>query len=149
LVPTISWPVVNLDEPEALGRLCSARVARLATASSGGRPHIVPVTFAVRERIIVTAIDHKPKTTSNLKRLRNIEENNRVSLLVDEYDDQDWARLWWVRADGMARLIEDARECELSVSWLRDKYEQYRSNLPEGPVIRIDIDALRGWSYAD
>jgi PPOX class probable F420-dependent enzyme len=92
--------VVNLDEQEALERLRSARVARLATASSNGQSHIVPVSFAVNDRIAVIAVNHMPKTTSNLRRLRNIKENNQVSLLVDEYDDRDWARLWWVRASG-------------------------------------------------
>jgi nitroimidazol reductase NimA-like FMN-containing flavoprotein (pyridoxamine 5'-phosphate oxidase superfamily) len=69
--------IVNLDEQEALDRLRLARVARFATASSSGQPHIVPVTFAVSDRIVVIAIDHKPKTTTNLRRLRNIKENNR------------------------------------------------------------------------
>lgn len=107
------------------------------------------MTFAVNDRIVVSAIDHKPKTTSNLRRLRNIKENKHVSLLVDEYDDRDWARLWWVRADGTARVIEDARDSAGPYSWLCDKYGQYRENPPKGPVIWIGVDMLRGWSYAD
>jgi len=138
---------VNLDKSEALDRLRSARVARLATANASGQPHIVPVTFALRGRIVVTAVDHKPKTTGNLRRLRNIYENNQVSLLADEYDDRDWSRLWWVRADGAARIVEDAHERAEPLSWLLGKYEQYRDNPPVGPVIWIDIEVLRGWSY--
>lgn len=106
------------------------------------------MTFAVNDRIIVIAIDHKPKTTENLRRLRNIKENSQVSLLVDEYDDRDWARLWWVRVDGVARVIDDARERAEPFSWLSDKYEQYRDNPLDGPVIWISVAAVHGWSYA-
>ena len=69
----------------------------------------MPVTFAVQGDIIVIAIDHKPKRSMNLKRLRNIADNPRVSLLVDSYDD-DWSQLWWVRADGVAAVLEEDTE---------------------------------------
>jgi len=118
---------VNLSEPEARSRLATARVARLATADASGRPHLVPVTFAVdsTESAIYIAIDHKPKTTTNLKRLRNIRENPAVSLLADHYED-DWTRLWWVRFDGVARLTTTE---ELTLGLLRD-----------GPTIPVRLD---------
>ncbi|GAA3437308.1 hypothetical protein GCM10018954_069220 [Kutzneria kofuensis] len=81
----------------SLDRFARARVARLATAGADGRPHLVPVTFAVHDDTVVIAVDHKPKTTTNLRRLRNIRENGQVSLLVDHYDE-DWRQLWWVRS---------------------------------------------------
>ena len=79
---------------EARRRFASARVARLATADSGGRPHVVPIVFAVEGDIIYSAVDHKPKRTTALRRLANMAENPSVSLLVDYYDDDDWNRLW-------------------------------------------------------
>ncbi len=88
---------------EARRRFASARVARLATADAGGRPHIVPIVFAVEGDIIYSAVDHKPKRTTALRRLANMAENPFVALLVDYYDD-DWSRLWWARADGTGRL---------------------------------------------
>lgn len=114
-------------------------MARLATVGEEGVPHLVPVTFALRDNTIVIAIDHKPKTTRNLKRLRNIEANPNVCLLADEYDD-DWTQLWWVRADGRARVSDEPEPL------LAAKYHQYRNNPPEGPFIRIEVTTLTGWS---
>jgi PPOX class probable F420-dependent enzyme len=130
---------VRLDEDDALRRLSLARVARLAT-SADGQPHIVPVTFAIRDRVIVIAIDHKPKSTRNLKRLRNIAGNNKVSLLADEYAE-DWSRLWWVRADGIASVTDEPEPL------LIEKYPQYRENPPEGPYIRIQAGTITGWAW--
>lgn len=122
-------------------RFDDARVARLATVSADGQPHIVPVTFAARDNTIVIAVDHKPKTTRDLKRLRNIQANNRVSLLVDHYDE-DWSALWWIRADGTARITGTTA----AVAWLIEKYPQYQENPPEGPFILIDVTHQTPWS---
>ena len=72
---------------EARVRFAGARVARLATTGSDGQPHLVPITFAVDGDLICTAVDYKPKTTPNLRRLRNIQQNPRVALLADHYAD--------------------------------------------------------------
>lgn len=128
----------------SLTRLARARVARLATAGADGRPHLVPVTFAVRDDVVVIAVDHKPKTTTNLRRLRNIRENDQVSLLVDHYDE-DWRQLWWVRVDGTARVLTGEAERAEPVAWLCAKYEQYRERPPAGPVIRIEVDKVVDW----
>ena len=128
----------------SLDRFAQARVARLATAGADGRPHLVPVTFAVHGEEVVIAVDHKPKTTTNLRRLRNIRENDQVSLLVDHYDE-DWRQLWWTRVDGTARVLtEDAARAE-PVAWLVAKYEQYRDRPPAGPVIRIAVQKVVDW----
>jgi PPOX class probable F420-dependent enzyme len=140
---------MNLSKEGALERFRSARVARLATVNAAGHPHLVPVTFALWSTVIVIAIDHKPKATANLRRLRNIKETGRVSLLADEYDDQDWSRLWWVRVDGTARIVDDERERANQVERLCKKYGQYRENPPAGPVIWVDVDTLTGWAYRD
>ena len=128
----------------SLERFAQARVARLATAGVDGRPHLVPVTFAVHGEVVVIAVDHKPKTTTNLRRLRNIRENDQVSLLVDHYEE-DWRRLWWVRVDGIARVVADEAERAEPVAWLCAKYEQYRERPPTGPVIRIDVVTVVNW----
>ncbi|MCF3960904.1 TIGR03668 family PPOX class F420-dependent oxidoreductase [Streptomyces fuscigenes] len=100
---------MRLTEEEAGRRLGAARVLRLATVGPGGAPHQVPATFACYAAPgggtrIAIAVDHKPKRHRNLRRLRNIEERPRVCVLADEYSD-DWERLWWVRADGTARVL--------------------------------------------
>ncbi|MGH3720828.1 MAG: hypothetical protein ACRDRI_18670 [Pseudonocardiaceae bacterium] len=94
-------------------------------------------------------VDHKPKATTNLKRLRNITETGRVSLPADDYDDQDWSRLWWVRVDCAARVVYDEQERANQVERLCEKYVQHHENPPAGPVIRVEIDALTGWAYRD
>ncbi|MEV0233626.1 TIGR03668 family PPOX class F420-dependent oxidoreductase [Nonomuraea sp. NPDC050786] len=135
-----------MDGEQARARFREERVARLATASRDGIPHLVPVTFAVVADRVVTAIDHKPKTTTALRRLRNIRENPRVSLLADHYED-DWARLWWARADGLARVVEEGPEREPALDALAAKYGQYRERRPGGPVILVDVTRWTGWSF--
>src|ERR1019366_5972159 len=92
---------MDLTQENARQLLSGAQVARLATVTSAGRPHIVPVTFAVAGDYIYTAVDAKPKATANLQRLRNIRANPQVAVLADHYDD-DWTALWWARAAGRA-----------------------------------------------
>ena len=127
---------------EARTRFASASVARMATVMPDGRPHLVPVTFALDVDTIYTAIDAKPKRGPTLRRLTNIAAHPRVTLLVDEYDD-DWRRLWWVRADGLASVEATHPR---AVSLLRERYAQYREVEITGPVIIVRIDRWVGWS---
>ena len=125
--------------------LAGATVARLATVRPDGRPHLIPITFAFEEPgPIVTAVDHKPKRTTNLQRLRNVEAHPAVSLLVDHYDD-DWAALWWLRIDATARVVVDEPDRTLLTAPLVDKYAQYLARPPTGPVIAMEIDAITSW----
>ena len=136
---------MRLTEEEAQARLGSARVARLATAGGDGQPHLVPVTFAVDGDLIYTTVDHKPKKSANLRRLRNIRENPRVALLVDQYTE-DWDALWWVRVDGWASIIDDSRAVTHPIDALAQRYQQYQTTRPAGPVIVIQADNWTGWS---
>ena len=126
-------------------RFASAPVARLATAGADGRPHVVPVCFAIDEHTLYFAVDFKPKRSTNLKRLRNIAANPAVSILVDHYED-DWNRLWWVRVDGDARVVTEKAEAQRAVKLLAARYSQYRANAPAGPVVAVAIAAMTGWS---
>ena len=136
---------VRLTEAEARLRLARARVARLATVGADGQPHLVPVTFAVDGDQIYTAVDQKPKTTTRLRRLRNIRENPRVAVLADHYAE-DWDTLWWVRVDGHARIVEDSAAARHPLDLLASKYEQYVRARPAGPVIVIDAGRWTGWA---
>lgn len=135
---------MELTSGEARRRFVDAKVVRLATADEAGHPHVVPATFAVDGDVIVIAVDHKPKRSANLKRLRNIAENAAVSALVDHYES-DWNRLWWCRADGEAEVLANEDAAEL-VDLLVYKYSQYRERRPAGPVIRIRVSRWSGWS---
>jgi PPOX class probable F420-dependent enzyme len=136
---------------EARARLAGARVAHLATVGADGRPHVVPCTFALLDdATIVSAVDHKPKRTTALRRLANIEANAQVAVLADHYDD-DWDRLWWARADGTARVVAPAAEPELRAAALRAltaRYAPYRERPPEGALIVIAVGRWSGWSAA-
>ena len=128
------------DEQWARERFAEARVARLATVSADGSPRIVPIVFALAGAEILTAVDHKPKSTTRLRRLEDIAANPAVSLLADAYDD-DWSQLWWARADGIARVH---RSYDLGP--LVAKYADYREHRPAGPVIVIEVTRWSGWS---
>ena len=134
-----------MNAAELLRRVADARVARLATADSEGRPHLVPICFALDGDTLYSAVDRKPKRTAELKRLENIRANPRVSVLVDGYDE-DWSRLWWVRLDGLARIVEEELERARALGLLETKYEQYRAEPPEGPVLAVEIERRRGWA---
>jgi len=123
-------------------------VARLATVSDEGKPHIVPMVFALDGDIVYFAVDAKPKKSTNLKRLKNIAANPMVSVLVDHYED-DWNQVWWVRADGTARVVTDEAHAQRATDLLVTKYAQYRTAVPEGPVVAIQIDRITGWSFKD
>lgn len=125
-------------------RFAGARVARLATVGADGAPHVVPVTFAVDGDAIVFAVDHKPKRTVELKRLRNIAANPAVSLLVDHYAE-DWSALWWARADGRAEVRAPG---DPALALLQAKYPQYARQPPAGPVVVIAVARWSGWSAA-
>lgn len=128
---------------EARARFASARVARLATADAEGRPHLVPIVFAVQGDRIYSAVDAKPKRTTALRRLDNVRENPAVALLVDHYDE-DWSALWWVRAEGLARVLEaEEEEAGRALALLRDRYPQQQ---PLGAVLAVAVERWRGWS---
>ena len=135
-----------MTEAEARRRFATAEVARLATVGPDGRPHVVPIVFAVAGDTIYSAVDHKPKRTTALKRLANVVENPSVAVLADHYE-RDWRRLWWVRADGTGRVLEPGdEEARSAVALLADRYPQYRERPPAGPVLAVDVKRWTGWS---
>jgi PPOX class probable F420-dependent enzyme len=118
-----------------------ARVARLATVDPDGRPHIVPICFALDGDTLYTAVDEKSKSTRRLRRLVNIEANPGVEVVVDHWDE-DWSKLWWVRLGGEARIVEND---ERGLDLLQAKYPQYRDRPPAGPFIVVTILRRSVW----
>ena len=125
----------------AAERFGAARVARLATVGADGAPHLVPIVFALVGETIHSAVDAKPKRHRALRRLDNIAGEARVSVLVDHYAD-DWTTLWWVRADGFARVHETSAA---GLDALVSKYPQYRETPPPGPFIEISVRHWAAW----
>jgi PPOX class probable F420-dependent enzyme len=131
--------------PQERARVAAARVARLATVRADGTPHIVAVTFALEEDTVVSVVDHKPKRTQELQRLRNLEGRPTASLLVDHYED-DWSKLWWVRLDLAVEIVRDGpRRTDLLEPLIR-KYADYRVTAPQGPVLTMRIRSTTSWS---
>jgi PPOX class probable F420-dependent enzyme len=132
-----------LTAAEARERFAATKVARLATADARGRPHLVPVVFAVVGECIYSAVDAKPKRTTALRRLDNVRQNPRVSLLADHYED-DWDALWWARADGRGRVLEaDDDEARQAIALLKRRYPQQRA---VGAVLAVDVERWTGWT---
>jgi len=120
-------------------------VAHLATADKSGKPHVVPVCFAYLDGRFYIAIDEKPKRSLRLKRLRNIEENARVALVFDRYDN-DWERLGWVLVQGAATVVVEGPEHQRALRALRERYQQYQSMALEGrPVIAMTVERVSSW----
>lgn len=127
-------------------RFEQGEVARLATVTPDGRPHLVPVVFAVAGDVVWLVIDTKPKSGRRLQRLANIEADPRVSLLVDHYEE-DWSAVWWVRADGVAAIVGvDEPAGAAALATLAAKYPQYAVEPPPGPLVRIDVAGWRSWA---
>lgn len=139
---------MRLSQQACRDRMTAARVGYLATTGADRRPHVVPVTFAVLDDRIVTVVDDKPKSTTELRRLRNIAENPRVAVLCDHYED-DWRRLWWVRADGVGDTVGDEGFRTRALSALAAKYPPYRERPPSGPVLVVRVGSWTGWQYGD
>lgn len=139
---------LKLTVAQARQRFAAAPVARLATVGPSGQPHLVPVTFALDGDHVYTAVDAKPKTTTNLRRLGNIRRDPRVAVLADHYET-DWDRLWWARADGLASILADPADQARPLELLAARYPQYRANPPAGPVIAIAVERWTGWAAGD
>ena len=127
----------------------SQRVARLATTDERGRPHVVPICFALEGNTLYTPIDEKPKSGdyTRLRRLRSIAINPHVQVLFDLYEDADWSRLRYVQLRGAARVIDTGVEHTRALARLRARYAQYVSMKLEGrPIIAIDVERVVTWA---
>jgi PPOX class probable F420-dependent enzyme len=136
---------------EARELLASARVAHLATSDQYARPHVIPIVFVWRESLLYTPLDRKPKRDDDwhaLRRVRNIETNGRVAVVVDRYDEE-WSRLAWVLLEGVATILETGEERDEAATLLREKYAQYEKLTLEGrPIVRLEIERGTEWSSA-
>jgi PPOX class probable F420-dependent enzyme len=128
----------------------SARIAHLATADRSGQPHVVPICFAFDRKSFYSPIDEKPKRAApaKLKRLRNIEQNSQISLVIDYYDE-DWSKLCYVLVTGTARVLQSGETHRRAVTFLRKKYSQYRRmKIDARPMIVLTPKRITVWGGA-
>ncbi len=139
--------VISATPAWALALLRDARVGRLATADAGGRPLVVPVCYAFDGARCYSAVDGKPKSTRNLRRLRNIADNPQVSLVVDVWDE-DWSRLCWAMVEGRAEILREGPEFTRAIDLLVGKYPQYREmrlDRRQGAVVAVTPERVLSW----
>ncbi|MGY1624133.1 TIGR03668 family PPOX class F420-dependent oxidoreductase [Geodermatophilus sp. SYSU D00965] len=134
-----------MQTAELRNRFASSPVARLATVRPDGAPHLVPVVFALVDGVVYSAVDAKRKRSPRLQRLANVRAEPRCALLVDHYED-DWSRLWWVRADGTAEVVDEPAAAHPGLAALADRHPQYREEPPAGPLLVVTVQRWSGWS---
>ena len=133
-----------METAELRRRFASSPVARLSTVRPDGAPHVVPMVFALVDDTVFSAVDAKPKRSTDLQRLANVRAEPRCALLVDHYDD-DWRRLWWVRADGVGEVV-DAPPEHPGIQALVQRFPQYRDEPPSGPLLVVTVHRWTGWT---
>lgn len=136
-----------MDESEMRRRVAEARVARVGTVDHNGKAHLVPVVFVVNGDTFYSATDQGPPA----KRLRNLQHDSRVAILVDTYDE-DWSSVWWVRMRGTGRVVEGGPEEDVARKLLWEKYPQFTSapaTEARGLVMAVDVSEWSGWAYTD
>jgi PPOX class probable F420-dependent enzyme len=131
---------------DAWARLWRCPVAVLATNGPDGHPHLVPCCFALDGPELYSAVDDKPKSSSALRRFTNIASDDRVTILADHYEDE-WERLWWIRAAGTGRRVDEDGERARAVALLRAKYPNYAGHSLDGPMLAVRLTRWRGWAW--
>jgi PPOX class probable F420-dependent enzyme len=138
--------VPALDPAAQRSLVAAAPVARLATLRPDGSPRLVPITFVLLDGLVCSAVDEvKPKTTTRLARLADVERDPRVGIVVDHYAD-DWSALWWVRVDGTAVVHETGDLRDRALDRLAAKYPPYAAAPPSGPLLVVTPTRWVGWS---
>jgi PPOX class probable F420-dependent enzyme len=134
-----------VETAELRRRFASSPVARLSTVRPDGGPHVVPIVFALVHDTVFSAVDAKPKRSTNLQRLTNVRAHPRCALLVDHYED-DWGRLWWVRADGVGEVVDTSSAEHPGIQALAERFPQYRDEPPSGPLLVVSVQRWTGWA---
>jgi PPOX class probable F420-dependent enzyme len=123
--------------------LAAERVARLGYLDSDDRPRVLPLTFALSDGFVWSAVDEKSKRPPTPARLRHLRRRPEAALLVDVYDD-DWTRLAWVQLMGRVEVMPvDSSPGALAA--LAKKYEQYAARTPPGPLLRLSVERTLHW----
>jgi PPOX class probable F420-dependent enzyme len=128
----------------ALELLETEPVAHLGLLDESGRPRVLPVTFALSEGRIWSAVDQKPKRSGGeLARVRFLRRDPRAALTVDRYSD-DWKRLAWVQVLGEIEIVP-VGEAHGALEILNAKYPQYRQAPPPGPFLSLQPQRCLSW----
>ena len=123
-----------------------AERATLATLHPVRGVDAVPACFSYDGGRIAVPIDRvKEKSGSVLRRVRNLEADPRASLLCDHWEQNDWSRLWWVRASLEWAADSGEPELEVLLELLEQKHRQYEGR-PFADVLVFRVTGLTGWA---
>ena len=142
---------MRLTDDQCWDHVARADHGVLCTAGAGGAIDAVPVCFAVVGKVIASPVDLvKPKDTTELGRLKNLDRQATATLLCEGWSRHDWSRLWWVRARLMRRSAQDIEgplleECAAA---LRERYYQYRG-VEFADLLLFDVESLAGWAAGE
>jgi len=135
---------------EARRFLEAHRLGHLATAGADGAPHVIPVCYAVDDCALYFVADQKPKRgpARTLRRLKNLRENPRAALVVDDWDE-DWTRLAYVLVRGVASFVDEPTAHAAALGLLRTRYVQYVTMSLDDPrahpIVRIEPTRVDVW----
>jgi PPOX class probable F420-dependent enzyme len=124
-----------------------ARVARLGYLDGEDRPRVLPVTYAVADGAVWSAIDEKPKRRADPARIEYLRRRPEASLLVDEYHD-DWTRLAWVQLLGRIDVVP-TESAPAAMAALGARYPAYAERTPPGPLLRLTVERALRWRATD
>jgi hypothetical protein len=137
---------MRLTGKDARQRLAAHSHGVLCTLHPERGPDPVPVVYAVRDDHVGVPIDSvKPKTNVRLQREDNLEADPRAALLVEQWDAEDWSRLWWVRAQLEHVPDPSASLTNGLAARLARTVPQYAGQ-PFHRILVCRIVAVTGWS---
>ena len=138
---------MHLDRDEALRRAMAADHGVLATQDRVHGASLVPACYAIDGDRLAIPIDAvKPKGSTALGRVRNLERDPRAALLIEHWDPVDWSRLWWVQVL-LVRSEEPAERVAALERGLRERNAQYRSTTFV-EILTFRIEKIGGWEAA-
>ena len=131
--------------PGWAGELVHAeQVARLGFLDDRDCPRVLPITYAVWDNAIWSAVDRKPKKPGEPARIRYLRRRPEAAVVIDRYSS-DWRRLAWVQILG-AVTIEAIADAPQAAAALVAKYRPYADEPPPGPLLRLAPERILCWS---
>lgn len=131
---------------QATARLRAASHGILATIHPQRGPDLLPVVYVTCEEHLTIPIDKvKSKSTDKLQRETNLTRDPRAALLVEQWDDADWSRLWWVRADLVYLVDPSPAIVDALTERLAAAVPQYGSK-PFHRILVFRVTRVSGWA---
>ncbi len=121
-----------------------ARVGHLGLLDGTRHPRVLPITFAIYDGALWTAVDNKPKKPGRPPaRIRWLRDSPHAAVTVDHYAD-NWSELRWVQLIGVMTVLDEPPTGQV-LEALTQRYPQYLSDPPPGPVLHLAVTRTICW----